>query len=169
MVKSYPGNSGTFWLRVSTDAGVAGGGPAGGGSGNTGGGSGGGPAGWNCPARFYGANDGCDRGCGIRDPDCPSSLTSVCDYCSSDGSCASDGASSQCDTSLLTPNNNATCGGSATGGGSGTTGGGTGTTGGGTGSTGGGSGTCIPPDGVVISAVYTYGGSSNATYSYDYV
>lgn len=153
VVKSYPGTSGTFWLRVSTDAGTAGGGPgggAGGGAGGGTGGAGGGASGWTCDPQYYNGDDGCDCGCGIIDPDCTSAAVSACEYCSSGGSCANDGSEFDCDTSLLTVGNNATCGGSGTGGGTG-------------------SGTCVSPDGVVISAVYSNGGNNNATYSYDYV
>jgi hypothetical protein len=32
--------------------------------------SGGPPAGWTCPAGWYDAREGCDCGCGVRDPDC---------------------------------------------------------------------------------------------------
>eukprot|EP00514_Thraustochytrium_sp_LLF1b_P012390 CAMPEP_0184555408 /NCGR_PEP_ID=MMETSP0199_2-20130426/37482_1 /TAXON_ID=1112570 /ORGANISM="Thraustochytrium sp., Strain LLF1b" /LENGTH=204 /DNA_ID=CAMNT_0026951725 /DNA_START=253 /DNA_END=863 /DNA_ORIENTATION=- len=28
------------------------------------------PKGWTCDAQYYSANDGCDCGCGVRDPDC---------------------------------------------------------------------------------------------------
>ena len=28
------------------------------------------PAEWTCDPAYYGANDGCDCGCGVQDPDC---------------------------------------------------------------------------------------------------
>lgn len=42
------------------------------------------PAGWTCNASYYGADDGCDCGCGVMDADCPAGATiAECefDYC----------------------------------------------------------------------------------------
>ena len=46
------------------------------------------PDGWTCADGFYDANDGCDCGCGVDDPDCagagctePSCLADGCDWC----------------------------------------------------------------------------------------
>jgi hypothetical protein len=46
------------------------------------------PAGWTCSESFYGSFDGCDCGCGVKDPDCTSNAATVCEYCDGDGSCA---------------------------------------------------------------------------------
>jgi hypothetical protein len=62
------------------------------------------PAAWTCPDYAYGAQDGCDCGCGVADPDCASELVGACDYCDDQGSCASD-----CSDIKLT--DNAQCGG----------------------------------------------------------
>ncbi|MEC9466031.1 MAG: hypothetical protein VX834_09620 [Myxococcota bacterium] len=35
---------------------------------------------WLCNAGYYNTNDGCDCGCGIPDPDCPSSSVDACEY-----------------------------------------------------------------------------------------
>jgi hypothetical protein len=42
-------------------------------------------SGWLCPSGFYGTDDGCDCGCGILDPDCPSDDPVECDFCSACG------------------------------------------------------------------------------------
>jgi hypothetical protein len=46
------------------------------------------PPAWNCEDRFYAADDGCDCGCGVFDPDCASALSSACGFCSLAGSCS---------------------------------------------------------------------------------
>ena len=38
------------------------------------------PSGWTCPAHWYGANDGCDCGCGAEDTDCAGTDLEDCDY-----------------------------------------------------------------------------------------
>jgi len=61
------------------------------GGGDSGGDTGGGvPDAWTCPQEYYGADDGCDCGCGVADPDCSASTSDVCEYCTEDGSCAVD-------------------------------------------------------------------------------
>lgn len=46
---------------------------------------------WTCPFNWFGTNDGCDCGCGVRDPDCSSSYANVCTTCSqSNGGCTND-------------------------------------------------------------------------------
>jgi hypothetical protein len=47
--------------------------------------------GWTCDPQYYGANDGCDCGCGIKDPDCAGGDASACEFCNEPGSCAQDG------------------------------------------------------------------------------
>ena len=42
---------------------------------------------WTCNPSFYDADDGCDCGCGIVDPDCADSTVEACDYCNNAGSC----------------------------------------------------------------------------------
>ena len=42
--------------------------------------------GWTCDPTFYGSNDGCDCGCGVKDPDC--SGGNMCEFCTEVGSCA---------------------------------------------------------------------------------
>ena len=51
------------------------------------------PAGWTCNPAYYGANDGCDCGCGVPDPDCGCAgctgggcVAPGCDYCAVYGS-----------------------------------------------------------------------------------
>jgi hypothetical protein len=46
------------------------------------------PAAFSCDPLFWGADDGCDCGCGLGDPDCSSANVQACDYCNEDGSCA---------------------------------------------------------------------------------
>ena len=43
------------------------------------------PSSWTCATSYYGSSDGCDCGCGVRDPDCSSGNASACgfSYCSS--------------------------------------------------------------------------------------
>jgi hypothetical protein len=48
----------------------------------------GGPAGWTCPAEYYGADDGCDCGCGVIDPDCADGTVASCEFCSQASSCS---------------------------------------------------------------------------------
>ena len=50
------------------------------------------PAGWTCDPTFYNANDGCDCGCGVFDPDCGKSDQELynCNegqYCGQSGTC----------------------------------------------------------------------------------
>ena len=61
------------------------------------------PAGWTCNPSYF-ADDYCDCGCGVTDPDCASSFISVCEYCDDAGSCS--GAT--CPGSI-DPTNNAVC------------------------------------------------------------
>ncbi|MDY0000478.1 MAG: hypothetical protein RBU30_04200, partial [Polyangia bacterium] len=68
-------------------------------SGCTGGGS------WTCDPSYYGGGDGCDCGCGVVDPDCAGSSSSVCEYCNEYGSCDEEGT----DCSNIDPANNALC------------------------------------------------------------
>jgi hypothetical protein len=42
-------------------------------------------SGWLCPTDWFGTADGCDCGCGILDPDCPSDDPSECDFCTACG------------------------------------------------------------------------------------
>ena len=71
-----------------------GGGDPGGGGNDDGGGEtgddGGVPDAWTCPEQYYAANDGCDCGCAVPDPDCSASTSDVCEYCTESGSCAVD-------------------------------------------------------------------------------
>lgn len=41
--------------------------------------------GWICPSSWYGADDGCDCGCGVLDADCASDDPSECDFCDACG------------------------------------------------------------------------------------
>lgn len=43
---------------------------------------------WTCSPNYYGSGDGCDCGCGTRDPDCRSANAEDCGFCNGDGSCA---------------------------------------------------------------------------------
>ena len=86
-----------------------GGGDTGGGDtggGDTGGdtGEGGVPDAWTCPEQYYGADDGCDCGCAVPDPDCSGTGSDVCQYCTEEGSCAQDSCGQ------INPTDNATCG-----------------------------------------------------------
>ncbi|HEX6766390.1 MAG TPA: hypothetical protein VF103_12950, partial [Polyangiaceae bacterium] len=60
------------------------------------------PATWRCRGTWYGADDGCDCGCGAVDPDCAGPTVASCDECPVDG-----GACGDC--SLVDPENNAVC------------------------------------------------------------
>jgi hypothetical protein len=46
--------------------------------------------GWTCDPTYYGAQDGCDCGCGVKDPDCSGGDASACEFCNEAGSCAQD-------------------------------------------------------------------------------
>ena len=60
---------------------------------------------WTCYFEFYDADDGCDCGCGIIDPDCADATVASCEYCSGVGSCGDLGGC----PSKIDPVNNATC------------------------------------------------------------
>jgi cysteine-rich repeat protein len=47
------------------------------------------PAAWTCNVNFYDADDGCDCGCGVVDPDCATNTIGSCLYCGNTGSCSS--------------------------------------------------------------------------------
>lgn len=52
------------------------------------------PTGWDCAPQHYNANDGCDCGCGVRDPDCDDPEAVL--YCNSlDGEGEGDGETSE--------------------------------------------------------------------------
>ena len=57
---------------------------------------------WTCNPAFYGTSDGCDCGCSILDPDCPSLSSNVCDF-------------NNCPSGVPLPNNNPICTSSACG------------------------------------------------------
>lgn len=61
------------------------------------------PAGWTCTPEYF-ADGLCDCGCGVADPDCGSSLVSVCEYCDDPGSCNGGGCPGSID-----PTDNAVC------------------------------------------------------------
>ena len=46
------------------------------------------PATWTCNPNYYNANDGCDCGCGVTDPDCADTMASSCQWCDNVGSCS---------------------------------------------------------------------------------
>ncbi len=48
------------------------------------------PAEWTCSPTFYGADDGCDCGCGAVDPDCADATLASCEFCDDTGSCSDD-------------------------------------------------------------------------------
>lgn len=48
--------------------------------------TGGAPNGWTCSGTFFDADDGCDCGCGIVDPDCTDATVEACQFCN--GGCA---------------------------------------------------------------------------------
>ncbi|MCR9163592.1 MAG: hypothetical protein ACE37F_15710 [Nannocystaceae bacterium] len=85
---------------------AGGGGDTGGGDtgGDTGGDSSGGvPDAWTCPTQYFDADDGCDCGCGVADPDCGGATVESCEYCTEAGSCALE----SCDE--IDPSDNTTC------------------------------------------------------------
>ncbi len=45
------------------------------------------PAAWTCDPRYF-ADETCDCGCGVADPDCATSLLNVCEWCNDPGSCS---------------------------------------------------------------------------------
>ncbi len=92
----------TPWDGMSGPGG--GGGDPGGGGGDGGGDPGGDgvPDSWSCPQEYYGADDGCDCGCGVVDPDCGGTSGDLCVYCTEEGSCAQ-----SCDD--INPSDNTTC------------------------------------------------------------
>lgn len=65
---------------------------------------GGGPPGWTCNGMHYDADDGCDCGCGILDPDCPDPTVDSCQFCDGAGSCATGACPANID-----PDDNAQC------------------------------------------------------------
>lgn len=60
---------------------------------------------WTCNPAFYGADDGCDCGCGIVDPDCADATEASCEYCGLPGSC-SEGVE---ECTPIADDDNATC------------------------------------------------------------
>jgi hypothetical protein len=60
--------------------------------------------GWTCDVGYYGADDGCDCGCGIVDPDCADATVDSCEYCDDDGSC-----SRMACPGTISPDDNAVC------------------------------------------------------------
>jgi hypothetical protein len=58
---------------------------------------------WLCPTAFYGSGDGCDCGCGVRDPDCPNKNVGACEFCGDTGSCA--GFGSECPDDIQADDN----------------------------------------------------------------
>ena len=46
------------------------------------------PPEWTCGDSFYGADDGCDCGCGVIDPDCADATVGSCEWCGYEGSCS---------------------------------------------------------------------------------
>ncbi len=44
--------------------------------------------GWTCEEFFYDADDGCDCGCGLPDPDCETPTLASCVFCDNFGSCS---------------------------------------------------------------------------------
>jgi hypothetical protein len=63
------------------------------------------PTGWTCDPSWYaaGPNDGCDCGCGVRDPDCANGTVAACDFCHCSGDTA------DCSTTSVRSSNNAVC------------------------------------------------------------
>jgi hypothetical protein len=45
------------------------------------------PLSWTCDPGYYGADDGCDCGCGALDPDCVDATVGSCQFCDDPGSC----------------------------------------------------------------------------------
>ena len=69
----------------------------------------GGQAGWTCPQQYYDANDGCDCGCGVIDPDCTDATAGSCAYCDDVGSC-NGGVACGDPASIINASDNASCG-----------------------------------------------------------
>jgi len=63
------------------------------------------PSGWTCSPSFYNANDGCDCGCGVTDPDCADTTSASCQYCNN-----SNGCSTVSGCGDINPVDNAICG-----------------------------------------------------------
>lgn len=61
---------------------------------------------WTCNLAFFAANDGCDCGCGIVDPDCPNVSAAACQFCYITGGCGTAGVACP---SNIEPTNNAVC------------------------------------------------------------
>ena len=68
------------------------------------------PVGWTCLPWFYGADDGCDCGCGVVDLDCADATVASCEWCSYPGSCSPIGSDSGCPGDI-DPAQNWLCGG----------------------------------------------------------
>jgi len=60
---------------------------------------------WTCHPSYWKAQDGCDCGCGVVDPDCADASAASCDFCNDIGSC---GTSLACPADIDAANN-ATC------------------------------------------------------------
>jgi hypothetical protein len=45
------------------------------------------PAAWKCSPLAFGNSDGCECGCGAKDPDCADATKASCDFCDAQGSC----------------------------------------------------------------------------------
>lgn len=65
----------------------------------------GGPEGWTCEPSYFDADDGCDCGCGVVDPDCADMTSASCEYCENIGSCVAWNG----DCSMVDAANNAAC------------------------------------------------------------
>jgi hypothetical protein len=66
------------------------------------------PSGWTCSLESYDdAQNICDCGCGVADPDCTSSAATACDTCNNSGACASYKSVGDC--SIISASNNARC------------------------------------------------------------
>jgi hypothetical protein len=65
------------------------------------------PAGWTCEPTYWAADDGCDCGCGVYDPDCVDNTRAAClgstGFCTNSGSCATNSCNE------IDANNNAVC------------------------------------------------------------
>ncbi len=61
-------------------------------------------SGWTCSPSHYGSADGCDCGCGIRDPDCTTDGVEECERCSAEGACSHFGG-----CGLVSERNNSRC------------------------------------------------------------
>lgn len=53
------------------------------------------PTVWTCDLRSFDADDGCQCGCGVVDPDCRDATLASCDECGAPGACPSDPSSCQ--------------------------------------------------------------------------